>query len=60
MDLKETIKRKFRHLSDEELIRRANRAPDFGKDDEEYEIVRRVEEEGLKVEMQGNRLVIIK
>lgn len=53
------IKRKFRHLSDQQLIDRANRALDFGWDDEGYEIERRRRECGLNCEMQGNRIVIL-
>lgn len=55
----QVVKRKFRHLSDEDLIRRANQAPDFGWDDEACEIDRRMRETGLKCEMQGNSIVII-
>ncbi len=50
----------IRSLSDQELINRANAAPDFGWDDEGAEIDRRMKQNGLKVEMQGNRIVIIK
>lgn len=61
-DLDKTIKAKFKHLSNQKLIDRANAAPDFKWDDEAYEIERRmkVSEGKFKVEMQGNKLVIIK
>lgn len=59
LTLDQTMKRKFRGLSNEALIRRANQAPDFGWDDEACEIDRRSRECGLKVQMQGNRIVII-
>lgn len=50
----------IKSLNNEDLIRRANAAADFCWDDEGAEIERRMTENGLKVEMQGNRLVIIK
>lgn len=53
------VKRKFRGVSDQELIRRANAAADFCWDDEGAEIDRRTRETRLKVEMQGNTLVIL-
>lgn len=56
--IEDICKRKFRHLSDRQLIARANAAPDFGWDDEEVEICRRVKENGLKVKMERNTLVI--
>ena len=57
----ETIcKRKFRHLSDQELVRRINGLPDFGYDDEEVELHRRINENGLKVQMNINTLEIIR
>lgn len=56
----EFCKKKFKHLSNEQLIQRANRAPDFKWDDEGCEIERRMKEDPtLKIEMQGNKLVII-
>lgn len=57
--IEDIVKEKFKNLSDTELIRRANAAPDFGWDDEECEIHRRIKENGLKVEMQGNSIVIL-
>lgn len=61
-DLDKTIKAKFKHLSNQKLIDRANAAPDFKWDDEAHEIERRmkVSEGKFKVEMHGNKLVIIK
>lgn len=53
------VKRKFRHLTDQELINRANAAADFCWDDEGAEIDRRRRESGLKCEMQGNKIVIV-
>lgn len=50
---------KIRAMSNEELIRTANRAPDFGWDDEGAEIEKRMNSGVLKCEMQGNRIVII-
>jgi hypothetical protein len=55
----EVVKKKFRHLSDQDLIRRANNAPDFCWDDEACEIDRRRRENGLKVKMEYNTLVIL-
>lgn len=40
--LDEVIEDKFRGVSDTELIRRIERAPDFGWDDEGYELNRRL------------------
>jgi hypothetical protein len=59
MTLREEIKKKFARLNDQQLIDRANKAPDFGWDDEAFEIERRHTENGLQVQMQGNRLVIM-
>jgi hypothetical protein len=53
--LDQCTERKFKHLSDQQLINRANAAPDFKWDDESHEIGRRK----IKCEMQGNRIVII-
>lgn len=60
-ELTETIKNKFRHLSNEALVARINKLPDFGWDDEGFEISRRVKESNgsLVVKMDGNTLVII-
>ncbi len=50
---------RFAHLSNQELVRRANAAGDFNWDDEGDEIGRRMEAGTLKCEMQGNRIVIL-
>lgn len=55
----EIVKAKFKRLSDQELINRANAAADFCWDDEGAEIDRRMRENGLKCEMQGNKIVIL-
>jgi len=56
----EMVKRKFKHLSNQELINRANAAPDFGWDDEGAELDRRMRENPeFKVKMQGNKLIIL-
>lgn len=61
-DLEATIKKMFRHLSNEALVKRINQAPDFGWDDEEYELDRRVKasEGRFIVKMNYNTLEIIK
>ena len=60
MDLKEIIIEKFKNYSDQQLVDKANRSPDFRWDDEGYEIERRSKENGLKCEMQGDKIVILK
>lgn len=45
-ELEETIKTKFRNLSTPALIRRMEAAPDFGYDDEEIELKRRLNLKG--------------
>ena len=40
--LEESISGKFAHLSNEALVGRMNRAPDFGYDDEAVELTRRL------------------
>ena len=58
--LEQIIKAKFLHVSNEELVKRANKAPDFGWDDEEYEMVRRMKETpNVRFEMVGNKIQII-
>lgn len=42
-----SIEAKFAHLSDEALINRMNQAEDFGYDDEEVELNRRLKLGGL-------------
>lgn len=53
--------RRFRHLSNEQLVARINDAPDFGYDDEEEEISIRIRESNgkLKVKMDYNTLKIV-
>lgn len=58
--LDQCTERKFKHLSNQKLIDRANAAPDFKWDDEGHEIGRRMKADPFfKCEMQGNRIVII-
>lgn len=45
--LENEIQAKFAHLSDERLMNRMNRAEDFGYDDEEVELTRRLKLGGL-------------
>ncbi|OBK36976.1 hypothetical protein A5658_04770 [Mycobacterium sp. 1245111.1] len=47
MSLDETLREHFAGVSTAEIIRRINRAPDFGYDDEEYELNRRLTEQSL-------------
>jgi hypothetical protein len=47
MSLDETLKEHFAGVSTSEIIRRINRAHDFGYDDEEYELNRRLAEQSL-------------
>ena len=47
MSLDETLKEHFAGVGTAEIVRRINRAPDFGYDDEEYELNRRLAEQGL-------------
>ena len=47
MSLDDTLKQLFAAVSTAEIIRRINRAADFGYDDEEYELNRRFAEQGL-------------
>lgn len=51
----------FSYLSNQQLVDKINRAPDFGYDDEEAELVRRIEKSNgkMRVEMQGNTAVLI-
>jgi hypothetical protein len=61
-DLTRTIKRKFAHLSNEQLVQRINQAEDFGWDDEGYELERRIEQSGgtFDAAMQGSKLIILR
>lgn len=57
----ETIIKKFKSLSNQELINRANRAADFCWDDEGWELERRKEASNGKFnyKMEGNKIVIV-
>ena len=51
---------KFRHLSNQQLVDKINRAPDFGWDDEGVELSRRIKSENLEVERNyRDQLVIV-
>lgn len=54
--LDQLTKKRFKNLSDQQLINRINKTPDFGWDDEGHELGRR----NLSVERQNDNLVIIK
>jgi len=56
------LKNKFKKLSNQELIDRANRAEDFKWDDEGYELNRRkvASNGGFTYKMEGSKLVITK
>lgn len=51
--------KRLRSLSNEDLVRTINGLPDFGWDDEGNELSQRIDAGTIKVEMQGNTLVII-
>ena len=57
-----SIKRKFRHLSNQQLVERINSLPDFGWDDEGCELQWRREDSNGKfiTQMDGNTLIILK
>lgn len=57
--IEKAVKVKFYGVSNEDLVRRANNAPDFGWDDEGCEISRRRRKGVLNCQMQGNTIVII-
>lgn len=56
--LADIIADEFAHLNDMELIRRIERAPDFGYDDEEYELNRRLGAVGLTWRWHGDRVKV--
>ncbi len=62
VELTETIRRKFTHLSNRELVTRINGLPDFKWDDEGHELQRRIKASNgtFAAEMQGSRIVILK
>lgn len=53
---------KLGHLSNQQLVNKINRAPDFGWDDEGVELDRRIKASGgkLEVKMNRNTLLIVK
>lgn len=61
-EIQKHCKRKFSHLSNIELVKRINNAPDFGWDDEEVELCRRraVSEGKFVVQMNFSTIEIIK
>ena len=46
-NMEESIKNKFKNYSTPELVRQIEGAPDFGYDDEEYELTRRLKLKGM-------------
>ncbi|WP_427007155.1 hypothetical protein [Pseudarthrobacter sp. H2] len=58
-NLESQIAEKFAHLSDADLIRRMNAAPDFGYDDEAVELNRRLEAVGLTWRWSSKNQVLI-
>lgn len=58
-DLEAQIKEKFAGLTDDALIRRMNAAPDFGYDDEAYELNRRLGAVGLTWRWSRQNKVLI-
>lgn len=61
-DLEKAIKPKFYGISNKDLVRRINQAPDFGWDDEGCELERRMNKAmgEFMCEMQGSIIVITK
>ncbi len=61
-EMEQTIKAKFRHLSNGDLVKRINKLPDFKWDDEGYELTRRINASNGKFSatMQDNNIVILK
>lgn len=58
--LDEVIATEFAHMTDEALIRRMERAPDFGYDDECWELNRRLGAVGLTWMWEGNKVKVYK
>ncbi|RAN77985.1 hypothetical protein B5P43_18310 [Bacillus sp. SRB_336] len=58
-DLEAQIKEKFADHSDADIIRRMNAAPDFGYDDEAYELNRRLGAVGLSWRWSRQNKVLI-
>jgi len=61
-ELDRYTKRRFKHLSNRELVNRANSLPDFKWDDEGHELNRRsnLSNGAFLCRMKGNRLMILK
>lgn len=61
-ELEKVCKRKFRHLTNAQLVARINSLPDFGWDDEGVEIQRRYKASNgaFDYEMRYNTIVILK
>jgi hypothetical protein len=61
-DSAKTVKRKFKHLTNAQLVKRANGLPDFKWDDEDLELRRRslLSNGAFVYRMKGNALEIIK
>lgn len=57
--LESKVKEKFAHLTDDDLIRRMNAAPDFGYDDESVELNRRLDLVGLTWRWSSQNKVLI-
>ncbi len=53
-ELDNTLEAQFRHLSDKRLIKQMENAPDFGYDDEERELSRRLALGGLAWRWSGD------
>ncbi len=58
-NLESQIAQKFAHLSDADLIRRMNAAPDFCYDDESVELNRRLDAVGLSWRWSNRNKVLI-
>ncbi|MBT8161447.1 MULTISPECIES: hypothetical protein [Arthrobacter] len=58
-DLEQAIKDKFAGLTDADIIRRMNAAPDFGYDDEAVELNRRLGSVGLSWRWSRQNRVLI-
>lgn len=57
--LEAQIERKFRTVTTDALIRRIQRAADFGYDDEQYELNRRLKRDGLTWKWNGDKIEVI-
>lgn len=61
-ELERFCRKRFQHLTNEQLVARINILPDFGWDDEGVELQRRhrVSNGAFDYEMRGNTIVILK